>query len=517
MSITLTVPEAAATPDTIQFKLVLEGDIALVSETANQQFQGKFEKVLPTSFRTFQQISWIYYKLKKSYPTIVLPPLPDQPISSLIDDQDYVERKRLQVERFFDKIMGRYELTSNDDFIHFLSTDMSPTEVGPSSTGVLSFLKFNRVIKPNTERGFKSFKPSEIIDGNDQDIFHKHQIYILLQESYYGFIAESLNQLIQTREGLGDVMTHMGDLIIETTQSKYRLGTGLKLDSRETQRNLDRKMQMMGLLMDELGFVFTRQGKEESMKLGDVMIEYKNSLDPLKVIFNARTVKLMDYVDQLKFRNKKRDRSDKLKLRLGINHPEVREVIAEEIEASEELEKNKKDFDEYQEKVKKEIRLFEKQKSKDIKKSIKDYVDLSIRYERLKLSNLEKTLQDMQQPVIKAPFNYSVSPSHSVFDSSSSSVASSSKNARQQKKKRQQQQQTHQSKHHKDVKKPLKSSASLPTTRNAAADTNPESSNGNKEAVSVVGSHVAVRDDTAKISLSASYDDRLSAKNWMAE
>lgn len=95
-----------------------------MSETANQQFQGELEKVLPTSFRTFQQISWIYHKLKKSYPTVVLPPLPDQPISSLIDDQDYVERKRLQVERFFDKIMGRSELTSNNDFIHFLSTDM---------------------------------------------------------------------------------------------------------------------------------------------------------------------------------------------------------------------------------------------------------------------------------------------------------------------------------------------------------------------------------------------------------
>lgn len=40
----------------------------------------------------------------------------------------------------------------------------------------------------------------------------------------------------------------------------------------------------------------------------------------------------MDYVEQLKYRNKKRDRADKLKLRLGINHPEVKEVIDEEIE-----------------------------------------------------------------------------------------------------------------------------------------------------------------------------------------
>lgn len=92
-----------------------------------------------------------------------------------------------------------------------------------------------------------------------------------------------MNDLIQIREGLGDIMTHMGDLVIETTQSKYRLGLGLKLNSRDSQRNLDRKMQMLGLLMDELGFVFTRQGKEENMRFGDVMIEYKNSLDPLKV------------------------------------------------------------------------------------------------------------------------------------------------------------------------------------------------------------------------------------------
>lgn len=77
----------------------------------------------------------------------------------------------------------------------------------------------------------------------------------------------------------------MGDLIIETTQSKYRLGPGAKPEARDLQRNLDKRMQIFGLLMDELGFIFTRQGKEENMKFGDVMIEYKNSLDPLKVKF----------------------------------------------------------------------------------------------------------------------------------------------------------------------------------------------------------------------------------------
>lgn len=90
--------------------------------------------LLPTCFRTFQQISWLHAKLKKAFPVIVLPPLPEQPMSAHIDDQDYVERKRLQVSRFFEKIMGRQELTQHADFIHFLSSDMVRCAPSPPLT-----------------------------------------------------------------------------------------------------------------------------------------------------------------------------------------------------------------------------------------------------------------------------------------------------------------------------------------------------------------------------------------------
>ena len=59
--------------------------------------------------------------------------------------------------------------------------------------------------------------------------------------------------------GLADVLVTMGDVVIETTQSKYRLGDGDSEAQRKVQRGLDHKMQLFGLLMDELGFIFTRQ------------------------------------------------------------------------------------------------------------------------------------------------------------------------------------------------------------------------------------------------------------------
>ncbi|KAI9485378.1 MAG: hypothetical protein EXX96DRAFT_544902 [Benjaminiella poitrasii] len=481
MTFTVIVQEAAATPDTIQFKLVLEAD-------------GESETTLPstTLFRTFQQISWVYHGLKGAFPDIVLPPLPEKPTPSFIDDQDYVEKKRLQMERFFNRITSRAELTRHKDFLHFLSNDMSPTEVGPTmNTGVLSFLKFNRVImKSNSDRGFKSFKPNEMIEGNEQDVFHKHQIYILLQESYFGFIAETLNQLIHTREGLGEELTHMGDLVIETTQSKYRLGVGLKSDLRDSQRHLDRKMQMLGLLMDELSFIFTRQGKEENMKFGDVMIEYKNSFDPLKIVFNVRTIKLMEYVDHLKQRNKKRDKSDRLKLKLRINHPELSKTIKEEEEATILLKKSKEEFDECQNKVKKEIKMFEMQKNRDLRKTIRDYVNVSLHYEKLKLQHLEKTLVDIQQINLINKASSIPIPFKKADTTNSDNSSSSSK----QKKRKPLYHE------HKELKKkPLQSSTSLPTT-----------ANNQHELYNNIQYSTETR-NVARMYMSASFDGRLTS------
>jgi len=44
----------------------------------------------------------------------------------------------------------------------------------------------------------------------------------------------------------------MGDLAIEATQSKNMLGPGVKYDNKERQRSLDQRLQIFGLLMDEL-------------------------------------------------------------------------------------------------------------------------------------------------------------------------------------------------------------------------------------------------------------------------
>ncbi|ORX48289.1 hypothetical protein DM01DRAFT_1409953 [Hesseltinella vesiculosa] len=362
----LLVPEAAASVDSIQFKLILGG-------THQQAYLEQHATIQPTVFRSFQQIAWLHEQLGQ-LSTVFIPALPEPPKTDMMDDQDYVERKRLQVARYFEKLIQRPPLYNYPSFVHFLSNDMPPSKL--------------------TRAKFHSYKVMEPVEGDENELFHRHQIYILMLESYFGAMAESLERVIQLRDGLADTLTDLGDTLIETTQSKYQLGEGISY--KDLQRALDRKMQLFGMLMDELGFLITRQGKEEAMEYGDVVLGYKDSMDGLKTIFNTRTQRLMEYVESAKNRSRKRDRTDRLKLRMGLHANEVQAALAEEQQATDALAEHKKEFDTCQSNVKEEMRLFEGQKTHDLLTSMTSFARLQLRYEKGKLQALEKTLSDIQ-------------------------------------------------------------------------------------------------------------------------
>jgi hypothetical protein len=75
-------------------------------------------------FRSFQQIAWLHEQLLASFPDLLVPPFPDPPLSSQIEDQDIVERKRIQIGRFLEKLGMRQEFNESPSFVHFLSHDM---------------------------------------------------------------------------------------------------------------------------------------------------------------------------------------------------------------------------------------------------------------------------------------------------------------------------------------------------------------------------------------------------------
>lgn len=218
----------------------------------------------------------------------------------------------------------------------------------------------------------------------------------------------------------------------------------------------------------------------------------------------------MEYVESVKFRNKKRDKADKLKMRMGMHAPEVQATAAEEQEAADALSASRDRFDSCQAQVKQEIDLFEASKQQQVKTAIQAYCQLNLKYERAKLDSLQKALDEMRQFQPK-PVRMALLP-----DSSSSEnedpLSSSSKDSNGKPMKRRRRQKT-------AKPKAIQSSASLPTWKTDE----PKPKRKGKQATLPSRSSVRVSpfahqrhdeeddedDHRSRVHISASYDDRL--------
>ncbi|RUS26402.1 hypothetical protein BC938DRAFT_470808 [Jimgerdemannia flammicorona] len=395
----LAVPEAASCPATIQFKIT-------VSTTNGNPLP--FNVTTPL-FRSFQQVNWLHRRLSQTFTDLAIPPLPDPPNANHVEDQDYVEQKRMQVHRFLAKVGRRTELVSDKDVRYFLSSDMSHTDaVDPRKSPVLGFLN---IITPNYERGLKIYRPSETVKDNDQDEFQRRQTYILTLESHFINMFDHLKAVVKQREILGDDLSVLGDSATEALSGGYVLGAGVKIDNTERHRVLDTRVQMFGRVMDEMSFVMQRQvslgemkrvrwwglGKGEIYYLGDVFQEYKGMTDSIKGVMNLRTERLGDCVNVIKQRNRKRDKTDRLKLKMAQNSADVLTAITEEEQATESVTAVQEAFTAAQQSVARELSWFEEERSRDLSKALRDYVQVTVRYERQKLETLQRALRRMRE------------------------------------------------------------------------------------------------------------------------
>ncbi|KAF8941355.1 hypothetical protein BGZ47_007398, partial [Haplosporangium gracile] len=105
----VSIPEAASSGGTITFKILVN--------VANQ------DSTYPI-FRTFPQVRWLHQKLQGTFVDYVIPPLPEPLSEKLSDDVDQVEQKRVQIERFLQRVCLRAEFASSEAVLWFVGTEM---------------------------------------------------------------------------------------------------------------------------------------------------------------------------------------------------------------------------------------------------------------------------------------------------------------------------------------------------------------------------------------------------------
>ncbi|KAF9438005.1 Vacuolar protein sorting-associated protein 5 [Entomortierella beljakovae] len=345
MSLRVSVPEAASSGGTITFKILVNN--------------GNNDSTYPI-FRTFSQVRWLQNKLQSAFVDYVIPPIPDSISEKLSEDVDQVEQKRIQIERFLQRICHRTEFATSDPVLWFVGTEM-----------------------------------------NDQGEFQRRQVYIFAMEQSFTGILETGARLTKEHEKLGDVYSQLGDSTMEVLSSKYRLGDGQRIDNRERHQALDEEMQIFGVLTDDLRLSIRRQAKSETFHFMDLVQEYKSMLQGMKVIMNSRTDRLSDYVSASKNVAKKQGQLEQAVQKAAISPAgDLVDKAQSSVEsANAKLDGARDEFSKSQEIVTRELLRYEKDKAKEWQTTVKDYAEKQVMYEKEMLSALEKawvSIQDLR-------------------------------------------------------------------------------------------------------------------------
>ncbi|CAG8574120.1 13983_t:CDS:2 [Funneliformis mosseae] len=385
MKLSISVTEASSVNDTITFQIITK---------ARENSTIDFTFASPV-YRTYQQLNWLYSRLCLRLPEYVIPPIPEPPIPNLLDDLDYINRKRVQVERFLQKLGNRSKFVENMDFKYFLTNNMTHDDSLDGKMGKkLGFL--NNIIKPNYERGFRIYRPSEPIEENNAEEFQMRVIYVLRLEDQFNAILDNVNEMIKQREALGACINHVGDCSLQALNSKFRMGHGKSINNVERHKQYDSMLHLFGTLTNEVHYLLGRQATMESIIFGDVFLEYRNIIEAIKTVMNNRTEKLVEYVNAVKQRNKKYEKAEKLKSVKGLDSSDVQVAIAEESKLTENVQKEKEEFINVQKTVTRELIRFKKEKSDELNKILKEYSELQLRFEKQKLKALTSYLNKLK-------------------------------------------------------------------------------------------------------------------------
>ncbi|KAF9959131.1 hypothetical protein BGZ72_010260 [Mortierella alpina] len=376
-SLRISIPEAASSGGTITFKILV------TTATSDSTYP---------VFRTFPQVRWLHHKLQTAFVDYVVPPLPESLSEKLSEDVDQVEQKRVQIERFLQRVCLRQEFATSEAVLWFVGTEMTHLDSVDSKRATLGFLRFDNIIKPSYDRGMRVYRPTENVEENDQGEFQRRQVYLLAMEQSFTGLLDAGLRLTKEREKLGDAYSQLGDATMEVLSSKHRLGDGQRIDNRERHQALDDEMQVFGVLTDDMRLSIRRQVKAETFQFMDMVQEYKSMLQGLKDVMNLRTDRLSEYVSASKRVTKKQAQVEQA-IQKAATAPAADLVDKAKLSlegANAKLDECREEFKKSQVVVTRELLRYEKDKAKEWQGSVQDYAAKQMMYEKEKLDALER-------------------------------------------------------------------------------------------------------------------------------
>ncbi|KAI9145997.1 Vps5 C terminal like-domain-containing protein [Paraphysoderma sedebokerense] len=298
--------------------------------------------------RRYSDFLWLFNRLVTKYPGVIVPPVPEKQSIGRFQD-DFVENRRLGLERFVNRIAHHPRLYNDDDFKLFLESDMLSADIGDKKE------------KGGIMRVFGDAVSNTFMKIPEVDEWFEHRRIQLDQlESQLKVLLKSIEVVSKNRKDLAAALLNFGESM-------------MALASIELNKPLSGKLILLGSLHGRAKNLQEKLASTDTIHLESTTEEYIRIINSIKVAFNARAKAFHNVQNLEKELNKKKDNLEKLKTHQRSRMDKIMASEADINDCEQRLLAARSDFQGISQTVKQELDRFDTEKIIDFQKSIQSW------------------------------------------------------------------------------------------------------------------------------------------------
>ncbi|KAK5109660.1 hypothetical protein LTR62_006782 [Meristemomyces frigidus] len=311
-----------------------------------------------TVTRRYRDFLWLYERLHENSPGVVVPPPPEKQQIGRFDTQ-FIESRRMALERMVNKIAAHHILQHDGDLKTFLESEAFNVDIkhrdrardpllASESKGFMSSI------------GISSGSGGKFIEHDDW--FHDRRIYLDALENQLKALQKSTDTVMAQRKGLSD---SCGDFSTSLHQ----------LAAVELSPALSGPLDALADLQLRIQELYNRQAMQDMLTLGIVIDEYIRLISSIKKAFEQRQKAFHAWHNAESKLSDIRKSQEKL-LRAGRTQQDRIALMQSEVaEAERRVHASRLLFEDLGRLMRSELERFEKEKVEDFKSGVETFLE----------------------------------------------------------------------------------------------------------------------------------------------
>lgn len=329
--------------------------------------------------RRYSDFRWLYHRLQYSHQGRIIPPPPEKQAVGRFNDQ-FIEHRRVSLERMLQKVAQREELAGDLDLRCFLQSERFHEEakerelsIGDDSeraessgSGSVQSGGAGASASNNNSGGFLSsfggaFSFQVKYVEQDKWFIDKRQ-YIDSLESQLLKFSRSLEMIGQIRSDLVVVVDEFANVV-------------MTLADLEVSKSITLLFQNFSNTQLKIKALLTRLTVQDILTLGSTLDEYQRNLTSAKKVFQQREKLGLDLIHVENELNKKKANLEKYNKYNSTQLEKINNLKLEVNKAQRKFDSVKERHETINKVIKEELALFEHEKIQDFRNSVEIYME----------------------------------------------------------------------------------------------------------------------------------------------